>query len=66
MSIEGTNSVLGDDTTKLMCPKHSEPKQTEKSEFGAKNGLLLGPARRTEGLMIRATWDSSKDFSKAF
>ena len=31
---------------KLMCPKHSDAKQTEMLEFGAEKGLLQGHARR--------------------
>ena len=34
---------------KFVCPTHSEPKQTEMSEFGAQKGLLQGPARKTGG-----------------
>lgn len=32
-----------------VCPRHSEAKQTEMSEFGAEKGFLQGRARRRGG-----------------
>ena len=37
-----------------MYPKHSEPKQTETSEFGAEKDLLQGQARRTDDSSSKA------------
>ena len=38
---------------KFLCLAHSEAKQTEMSEFGAKKGLLQGQARRTGGSYLK-------------
>ena len=43
---------------KFMCPKHSEAKRKETSEFGAGKGLLQDQARRT-GDSCSKTPDSS-------
>ena len=37
----------------FVCPMHSEAKQTEMSEFGAEKGLLQGPSKEHEQLMLK-------------
>ena len=38
---------------KVTCPMHSEAKQTETLEFGAEKGLLQGPSKENEWLVLK-------------